>query len=216
VTEHGESEPAPVVRSPLRRLRLILWGAVAACCIVLGAGAIGLLFDRQPPAGIAAGAPLGGPFRLVDQTGAEVTEAIFRGKPSAVFFGFTHCPDVCPTTLAEMAAWAEALGTDADRLSFTFVTVDPERDTPLVLADYLGAFSDRIRGVTGEPQAVAAMLRDYKVFFRKAPQEGEAYSMDHTASVFLLDRNGALVGTISPGEPQEAALDKLRRLVEAS
>ena len=211
MSEPDDRRPAP---SRLRRLRLILWG-VAALCIVLGAGAVGLLFDREP-AGIAAGTPLGGPFRLVDATGAPVTEAIFRGKPSVVFFGFTHCPDVCPTTLAEMAAWADALGPDADRLSFTFVTVDPERDTPDVLANYLGAFSDRIRGVTGEPQAVAAMLRDYKVFSRKAPQDGDGYGVDHTASVFLLDRDGALVGTISPGEPQEEALDKLRRLVETS
>jgi protein SCO1 len=216
VTEQGENGPAPAARSPLRRLRLILWGGVAALCIVLGAGAVGLFFDRQPPAGIAAGAPLGGPFRLVDHTGAEVTEAIFRGKPSAVFFGFTHCPDVCPTTLAEMAGWIEALGPAADRLTFAFVTVDPERDTPQALADYLAAFSDRIRGVTGEPQAVAAMLKDHKVFFRKAPLEGDAYSMDHTASVFLLDEAGALVNTISPGEPPDDALDKLRRLAAAS
>ena len=126
-----------------------------------------------------------------------MTEALFRDKPSAMFFGFTHCPDVCPTTLMEMGGWIEALGADADKLRFVFVTVDPERDTPEVMNDYVTAFSDRIVGVTGEPEEVHAMVKDYKIFSRKVPLEGGDYTMDHTASMILLDANGSFVGTIA-------------------
>ena len=203
----------------MRGLRLTLWIAVAVALFVLGALAVGVLSSRPgfmlagSGGAIAPGAPLGGGFRLVDQDAQPVTEAIFRDKPSAVFFGFTHCPDVCPTTLMEAAGWIGALGPDAEKLRFVFVTVDPERDTPAVMKDYLSAFSDRIIGVTGEPEKVHAMVKDYKVYSRKVPLEGGDYSMDHTASVLLLDQNGALVGTIATGEGEAAAMAKLRRLV---
>jgi protein SCO1/2 len=203
----------------MRGLRLTLWMAVAVALFVLGAVTVGVFSSRPglllagSGGAIAPGAPLGGAFRLVDQDAQPVTEEIFRGKPSAVFFGFTHCPDVCPTTLMEAVGWIEALGPDADKLRFVFVTVDPERDTPAVMKDYLSAFSDRIIGVTGEPEAARAMVKDYKVYSRKVPLEGGDYSMDHTASVLLLDANGALVGTIATGEGEEAAMAKLRRLV---
>jgi protein SCO1/2 len=203
----------------MRGLRLTLWIAVALALFVLGALTVGVFSSRPgfllagSGGAIAPGVPLGGAFRLVDQQGQPVTEQVFRDKPSAVFFGFTHCPDVCPTTLMEAAGWIEALGPDADKLRFVFVTVDPERDTPAVMKDYLSAFSDRIVGVTGEPEAARAMVKDYKVYSRKVALEGGDYSMDHTASVLLLDANGALVGTIATGEGEEAAMAKLKRLV---
>ena len=133
--------------------------------------------------------------------------------PSAVFFGFTHCPDVCPTTLMETAGWIEALGADAAKMRFVFVTVDPERDTPEVMNDYIAAFSDKIIGVTGDPEKVHAMVKDYKIVSRKVPLEGGDYTMDHTASVLLLDANGSFVGTIARDEAPDAAIGKLRRLV---
>src|SRR5687768_11725884 len=205
----------------MQKLRLILWLVVAIALFVLGAMTVVMFSERQgglAQAGLsggsmAPGAPLGGAFSLVDHKGRPVTEALFRDKPSAVFFGFTHCPDVCPTTLMEAGEWIEALGPDADKLRVVFVTVDPERDKPAVMKDYLSAFSDRIVGVTGEPDAVRAMVQDYKVYSRKVPLEGADYSMDHTASVLLLDGKGALVGTIATGEGEEAAMAKLRRLV---
>ena len=159
------------------------------------------------------GTPLGGAFTLVDQRGQPVTEALFRDMPSAVFFGFTHCPDVCPTTLMETAGWIEALGADAAKMRFVFVTVDPERDTPEVMNDYIAAFSDKIIGVTGDPEKVHAMVKDYKIVSRKVPLEGGDYTMDHTASVLLLDANGSFVGTIARDEAPDAAIGKLRRLV---
>jgi protein SCO1/2 len=197
----------------LRTIRLVLWGLVAVALFAVGALTAAQYLAPRPQSALSAGQPLGGPFQLVDQNGQPVTEAIFRGKPSAVLFGFTHCPDVCPTALFEMGEWAKALGPDADKMRFVFVTVDPERDTPEAMREYLSAFSGKITGVTGEPDKVAAMLKDHHVFFSKVPTEGGTYTMDHTASVFLLDGDGALAGTIDSKESREPAVAKLRRLV---
>ncbi|WP_128290928.1 SCO family protein [Afifella aestuarii] len=197
----------------MRRGILIgLWIAVAAALV--GVTALWVLSRNQ--GGIAGGDRLGADFTLVDEQGAPVTEEIFEGHPSAVFFGFTHCPDVCPTTLADMASWREALGDKADDLALVFVTVDPERDTPEVMADYVSAFDAGIRGITGEPDKVRAMLDDYHVFYRKVETEGGDYTMDHTASVFLLDGDGRLAGTINFNEDRDAALAKLNRLLDGA
>ena len=196
-------------------VRLALWAAVAVALVVLGAASVGLLpfGPKSPDSAASPGAPLGGAFALVDHNGAPVTEAIFREKPSITLFGFTHCPDICPTGLMEMTRWAEALGDDADGLRFLFVTVDPERDTPETLSIYVSAFSERIIGITGEPDDVMAMTRDYKIFSRKVPLEGGDYTMDHTASMILHDADGNFVGTIDTAESHETGLEKLRRLV---
>jgi len=198
----------------MRRLRLVLWLLVAVAAFGLGV----LTVQRFGPgagSGVASApaAPLGGAFQLVDHRGQPITEEVLRGKPSAVFFGFTHCPDVCPTTLAEATSWITELGPKADAMRFVFVTVDPERDTPEAMGSYLSAFSDKIIGITGEPDKVQAMVKDHKIYSRKVPLEGGGYSMDHTASVLLLDATGALVGTISPDESRETAVAKLSRLV---
>jgi protein SCO1/2 len=160
-----------------------------------------------------AGVPLGGQFELIDQRGEPVTEAIFKGKPSVTLFGYTHCPDVCPTGLMQMASWAEELGPEADKLRFVFVTVDPERDTRQVVNDYVSAFSERIIGITGDPAAVNSMTKDYKIFSHKVPLEGGDYVMDHTASMILQDADGNFVGTIDNKEAADVGLAKLRRLV---
>jgi protein SCO1 len=199
-------------------IRLTLWIAVAVALFLFGALAVGILPLRGGPgAGVASTAypegSLGGPFELVDDKGEPVTEAIFRGKPSVTLFGFTHCPDVCPTGLMQMASWAERLGDDADKLRFVFVTVDPERDTPEVMRDYVSAFSDRIVGVTGKPDDVHAMVKDYKIYSRKVPQADGEYSMDHTASMILQDADGNFVGTIDHAETSDAGLAKLGGLV---
>jgi protein SCO1/2 len=204
---------------PLKTIRLALWIAVAIALFVLGALTVAVFTGRETgPLQITTnqaqpGTPLGGPFSLTDSKGQPVTEAVFRDKPSAVFFGFTQCPDVCPGTLIDMTAWMEALGEDAERMRFVFVTVDPERDTPEILDEYVTAFSEDIVGVTGDPEAVRGMLRDYGIFFERVDLEGGGYTMNHTASVFLLDEEGALVGAISREEGRETALAKLERLV---
>lgn len=155
----------------------------------------------------------GTPFELVNQDGEAVTEEAFQGSPTALFFGFTHCPDVCPTTLFEMQGWLEELGSDADDLQVYFVTVDPERDTPEVMKAYVGNFSDRIQALTGEPDNVEEMVKGFRIFSRKVELEDGDYTMDHTASVMLLDSKGDFFGTIAYEENPETALAKLRRLI---
>jgi protein SCO1/2 len=131
----------------------------------------------------------------------------------AVFFGFTYCPDVCPTTLTEMAGFIEALGPDADRIQWVFVSVDAERDTPQALASYLEAFDHRITGLTGTEEQIAAAARAFRVYYRRVPLESGSYTMDHAASVFLLDAEGRFAGTLDYKESERVALEKLRLLL---
>ena len=193
----------------LRIVRYAIWAAVIVLIAAVGA----VLYLRDSGDGpLVAGAIGGGPFSLVDQTGAPVTEAALKGHPSAMFFGYTFCPDVCPTTLADMTLRLEELGPNADKLTVYFVTVDPERDTPAALAEYLQAFDPRIIGLSGDRPAIDAMLKAYRVYSRKTG-EGEYYLMDHTASVYLLDAEGRLTGTLDYHEDPVTVLAKLKRLV---
>jgi len=159
-----------------------------------------------------SGEPFGAPFTLLDHDGAPITEAALRGHPSAVFFGFTHCPEVCPTTLFEMNGWLAQMGDEGKDIRAYFVSIDPERDPPDVLKKYVTAVSDRITGITGEPEKVAAMAKSFGIFVRKVELEGGDYTMDHTASVLLLDSSGDFFGTITYEENPETALAKMKRL----
>lgn len=162
--------------------------------------------------GVTVGAPFGVDFALVNHMGEPVTQEAFRGKPSAIFFGFTHCPEICPTTLYEIDNWFKALGDDADKLNAYFVTIDPERDTPQVLGDYITSVSSNVVGITGNPEDVRDMARGYAVFFKRIELEDDDYTMDHTASIFLLDSEGRFRKTIAYGEASETAIAKLRDL----
>jgi protein SCO1/2 len=195
----------------MKSVRIWLWVAVAVIGLGAGAGAILL---RQP--GETARSFGGGTYSLVDQQGKPVDQSMFQGHPSALFFGYTHCPDVCPTTMAEMASWFEALGDEGKDLHAYFVTVDPQRDTPAVLGDYVSWVSDRITGVTGDPAEIAKIVKAWGVTAEKVPLGGEDYSMDHTASVFLLNAKGQFEGTIAYGEANATALGKLRNLLAKS
>jgi len=162
-------------------------------------------------------APFGVPFNLVSQDGTPISEQAFRGKPTALFFGFTHCPEICPTTVYELSGWLNKVDPDKSKLQAYFVTVDPARDTPDVLGTYLSNVTDRIVGISGDPAKVEEMARGFKVYFKKVPTDeknpnGE-YTMDHTASVFLLDREGRFAGTIAYGESAETAEKKLENLI---
>lgn len=159
-----------------------------------------------------AGKAFGGPFTLVDHTGEPITEQAFRDHPTAVFFGFTHCPEVCPTTLFEMDGWLKQLGDEGKEIDAYFVSVDPERDTPQVLGDYVSNVSDRIVGITGDPEKVAEMTKAFGIYVRKVELEGGDYTMDHTASVLLLNEAGDFWGTIAYGENSDTAIEKLKRL----
>ena len=186
--------------------RIGLWAFVALCA---GAAVSVFYFGSEQGREDAA---YGTPFQLVDQNGAEITEKALRnGKPSAVFFGFTHCPDVCPTTLAELAGYQKALKADGKDLQVVFVSVDPERDTPAVLKNYVAAVSPDITAITGEPARIAEMLKGFGVYSKKVG-DGPDYSMDHTATTFLLDSAGYFSGTIAYGENPKTAKEKLDRL----
>ena len=194
----------------LRTIRTWLWVAVIA--LALAGGTTAFLLRQSPPAsgfGVAE-------FDLVDQNGNPVDETVFVGHPSALFFGFTHCPEVCPTTMAEMSAWFDALGDDGADLRAWFVSIDPTRDTPEVLGDYVSWVSDRITGITGDPDQIDRLADAWGVFHEKVPLEGGDYTMDHTASVFLLDRQGRFQGTIAYREDMATALGKLRNLLAKS
>jgi protein SCO1/2 len=156
---------------------------------------------------------IGGPFKLVDQDGAPITDADIKGRPFLVFFGYTHCPDICPATLFEVSEVMHALGKDADRAGALFITVDPERDTPGVMKDYLSSFDPHLRGATGDRAAVDAAEKAYRVYAKKVPTTDGDYSMDHTALVYLMDKQGRFVAPFSlKRRPEDAAADLRRYL----
>ncbi|PAP95501.1 SCO family protein [Mesorhizobium wenxiniae] len=161
------------------------------------------------------GEPYGAPFTLVDQKGAPITEAAFRGHPSVIFFGFTHCPEVCPTTLFELAGWLKTMGDDGKNLRAYFVTVDPERDTPEIMNAYISNFSDRILGITGDPEKVHAMVKAFGIYWKKVDTGDGDYTMDHSSTMLLLNAKGDYAGTIAYGESPDAAVAKLKRLAAA-
>ncbi|TIV72415.1 MAG: SCO family protein [Mesorhizobium sp.] len=136
----------------------------------------------------------------------------FRGHPTVVFFGFTHCPEVCPTTLFELAGWLKTMGDSGKNLNAYFVTVDPERDTPEIINSYVSNFSDRITGITGDPDKVHAMAKAFGIYWKKVDTGDGDYTMDHTASVLLLNARGEFAGTIAYGESADTAIAKLKRL----
>jgi protein SCO1/2 len=176
--------------------------------LVIFSAAIFFVAGKGPAVQAPAPSAVGGPFRLVDQNGQIVTDADMKGKPFLVFFGFTHCPDICPTTLFEVSEILGKLGADADRVNALFVTVDPERDTADKLKDYLSSFHPRLRGLTGTSEAIAAMEKAYRVYSKKVPLDGGGYTMDHTALVYLMNKDGRFVAPFNmKRKPEEAAAD---------
>jgi len=189
---------------------LVMIGAFAASL------AVGLLVMTWAMGGlknVAAPAAIGGPFQLTDQAGQSVTDQNLKGRPSLIFFGFTHCPDVCPTSLFEISEVLRAMGKDADRVNAYFVSVDPERDTAAAMKDYLSSFDPHLKGLTGDHQAVAKVLSAYRVYAKKVPLKDGDYTMDHTALIYLMDRDGRFVSPFNlKRSPQEAAADLKRYL----
>jgi protein SCO1/2 len=190
-----------------RTTRIVLIVSAFLAGLVVCFGAILLVVGTDQRSIVPASAAIGGPFQLVDQDGKTVTDRDLNGHPSLVFFGFTHCPDVCPTTLFEMSEVLRVLGPEADRINVLFVSVDPERDTPDKLKDYLSSFDPHLRGLTGSPEAVAAMIKAYRVYARKVPQENGGYTMDHYAGIYLMDKNGRFVAPFKLRGTQEAAAE---------
>jgi len=202
----------------LRVIRIAAWMAVAVLLgVVIGAGGTLLLQQRQPdtpkpPADVAA---IGGPFRLTSHKGEPIDNARLAGKPYLVFFGFTHCPDVCPTTLFELTELMKEPGPAADRFNVVFITVDPERGTQQLLAEYMTSFDERILALRGSREETDAVVKAFAAFARKVPVEGGDYTMDHTAGVYVMNAQGRFANMLDMHESREVRLEKLRRIAGA-
>ena len=191
---------------------MFFWGLV-----IVAAATFAYLLTREPelPGPTQTELPLasiGGPFSLVGADGKPFASTRLADKPFAIFFGFTHCPDVCPTTLARLNKLRRQLGLGKDAFNIVFVTVDPERDGPAEVGAYAGLFGTPVIGLTGSSAQIAQVKKQYAVFSAKAPEAGSVYSVDHTASVFLMDRAGKFVATLAPEENDTVALAKLKRI----
>jgi protein SCO1/2 len=195
-----------------RSIRILaMAAAVLAGAAALSAIAI-VLWPRGGEVAVAPSA-VGGPFKLTDQNGRAVTDADLKGKPFLVFFGFTNCPDVCPTALFDMSEVFRRLGPDAEKVSAIFISVDPARDTPEKMKDYLQSFHERISALTGTQADIDAVTKAYKAYAKRVPLENGDYTMDHSAIVYLMDKNGRFVGSFNLNRPPaEAAQELLRHL----
>jgi protein SCO1/2 len=178
--------------------------AVAALAIVFAVGA-----RQSGHIGIAS---IGGPFMLVDDSGAQVSDKTLAGKPYAIYFGYTYCPEVCPTTLLDLSRWIKKLGPDADKLNYVFVTVDPERDTPRLMHSYLSSFDKHIRGFTGTPVQIAKIAGEYRVYYKKIPTSAGGYVMDHSSMIYLMDADQKFDTIIAYQENDASAVSKLKSL----
>ena len=200
----------------MKIIRLLLWVGVA---VLTGIVSYSFINENTKPEPVQqAVTPLGGPFNLISHEGKPITQDNLLGRNHAIFFGFTNCPDICPTTLLEASSWLKDLGEDGNKLDFYFFSVDPERDTPEIMKEYVTAFDPRITGITGNPEEMKKTLSAYKVYSKKVDLgDGDGdYTMDHSAFVMLFTADGSFKGTISFGENDEVALEKLRRLVKNS
>lgn len=170
-------------------------------------------FLFQPQQQNASRVPIGGPFRLTSHEGKPFTDADLKGRPFAVFFGFTHCPEVCPTTLYDLTQDLASLGSDSDKLRVAFITVDPAQDNPELMKTYLSSFDSRIVGLTGTEEEIAAVAKAYKIYYRKVPTDN-GYTMDHSATIFLMDSKGEFYGTSNFQETEEVRRSKLKQLIK--
>ena len=186
--------------------------AAAACLVFASCSGGGPAFRSTD----ITGAELGRDFKLIDHNGQPRTLADFRGKVLVVFFGFTHCPDVCPITLSELARALKRLGADAQRVQVVMITVDPERDTPEVLKQYVTALDPGFLGLTGDPQAIAETAREFKVFYQKSPgATPQAYSVDHSSGTFVYDPAGRLRLLVGYGQGADVFAHDIGQLLRA-
>ncbi|AXU20494.1 SCO family protein [Novosphingobium sp. THN1] len=199
-------------RKGLARLRAGLWVAAGVSVLI----ALAVIYDRGHPPGDPASqyaSAFGGPFVLTAPDGSSVTDKTLAGKPYAIFFGFTRCPDVCPTSLARMARLRKQLGPDGAKFNIVFVSVDPGHDKPADIGNYVALFGTPIIGLTGTEAQLAQIKKGYGVYSAKVPQPGGDYTIDHTAAIYLMTARGEFSGTIDAHEPDATALAKLKRLI---
>lgn len=212
----------------MKTLRFILWGAVSAAAVIVLA--LFWAMNQQRPArnlmlsnlqpipqtegGAAEGQPMSGaPFSLVEANGEPITEAVFAGRPTVLFFGFTYCPEICPVSLFMLSTLMDDLGEDRRDLQAFFVSVDPERDTPDILESYISPFAHNIRGITGDLDGIQALASAWGVFVEKQPLADGDYTVDHGASILLLDRQGRFRGAFDHRDNPDIALEKLKLVI---
>ena len=196
--------------------RFVLVAALFAGLVILGAGAFLVLSLHETPRGAAGtllASAIGGPFRLVDQNGKAVTDADLKGKWSLVYFGYTHCPDACPTALNDIAIALDELGPHRDAIRPVFVTVDPERDTPEVLKSYVTAFNAPILALSGTPEEIAQAAKGYRVYYAKHPEAGGDYSMDHSSVIYVMDPEGRFTASFTQENSPEEIAERLKKLL---
>ena len=205
----------------LKIIRIAAWSAVAGATLLLAANTVLPQAWKNEAAKPAPDTPVidmarvGGPFRLTSHKGETIDNARLAGKPYLAFFGFTHCPDVCPTTLSDLTDLMSALGPAADAFNVLFVSVDPERDSQDLLAQYMGSFDVRILALRGSRAETDTMVKAFAAYARKVPMEGGEYTMDHTAGVYVMDANGKFASMLDMHEPRETKLQKLRRIIDS-
>jgi protein SCO1/2 len=187
---------------------LVIAAAFASSLVV---GLLVLFWAMGGVSKVAQPAAIGGPFQLTDQAGKAFTDKDLKGKPTLIFFGYTHCPDVCPTSLFELSEVLRAMGKDADKVNAVFISVDPERDTPATMKDYLSSFDPHLEGLSGDPAETAKVITSYRVYAKKVPTKDGDYTMDHTALIYLMDRDGRFVSPFNLKRTPEEAATELKR-----
>ncbi|HYW61978.1 MAG: SCO family protein [Alphaproteobacteria bacterium] len=196
--------------------RFALVAIVFAGVLVIAAGVLLALALRETPrgaAGTALASAIGGQFQLIDQNGKPFSDANLKGKWHLIFFGYTHCPDACPTALNEMSLALDRLGIKRDEVGVVFITVDPERDTPDVLKSYVQSFDAPIVALTGSPEAVAQAAKAYRVFYAKHPRADGDYDMDHSAVIYVMNPEGRFTATFTPDSSADAIVQRLQKLI---
>jgi protein SCO1 len=202
--------------SPRTPPRFALLAIVFAGVLVIAAGVLLALALRETPrgaAGTALASAIGGQFQLIDQNGKPFSDANLKGKWHLVFFGYTHCPDACPTALNEMSLALDRLGIKRDEVGVVFITVDPERDTPDVLKAYVQSFDAPVVALTGSPEAVAQAAKAYRVFYAKHPRADGDYDMDHSAVIYVMNPEGRFTATFTPDSSADAIVQRLQKLI---
>ena len=196
--------------------RFVLAAVLLGGLVIMGAGVLLALAHRDTPRGAAGtllASAIGGSFRLVDQNGKTVTDADLKGKWSLVYFGYTHCPDACPTALNDIAIALDQLGPKREAVRSVFITVDPERDTPEVLKAYVTSFDAAILALSGSPEEIARAAKAYRVYYAKHPEPGGDYSMDHSSVIYVMDPEGRFTASFTHQSTPEEIADRLKKLL---
>ena len=199
----------------MRLLRFVLPAAFLGGLVIVGAAFLGLAHRDTPrgAAGTLLASAIGGPFHLVDQEGKTVTDADLRGKWSLVYFGYTHCPDACPTALNDISIALDELGPKRAEVRPVFITVDPERDTSEVLKSYVTSFDAPILALTGTPEEIAQAAKGYRVYYAKHPEVGGDYSMDHSSVIYVMDPQGRFTASFTQENSPEEIAERLKKLL---